>query len=138
MKIISYSILVTLLVTAIGCNETNSVPAKNESFSEKEDSNSNDNECFEVSYVTGICGQAVLKIKDPAFFKFGENWNGNTNVFYTIFDCSVDEAKLRNANFFVTISENNHTINCARCFAALDYQGSKKHAVAIVSECGDN
>jgi hypothetical protein len=113
-----------LLITAISCKESKLVVIPN-------------NVCFEVSYVTGICGQAVLKIENPAFFKFGETWNGNTNVFYTVFDCSVDEMKLKQTRFFVTISQNNPNpnINCFMCLAALDYQGSKKHFVTIVAEC---
>jgi hypothetical protein len=117
-----------LIFGASGCNETKSVtPIAS-------------NECFEVSYVTGICGQAVLKIEKPAFFKFGETWNGHANVFYTVFDCSVDEMKLKQAHFFVIISKENPNpnINCVMCLAALDYQGSKKYFVTIVAECESN
>ena len=114
-----------LLFVAISCHDTKfKAPAPN-------------NECFEVSYVTGICGQAMLKIENPAFFRFGETWDGHSNVFYTVFDCSVEEIKLKQARFFVTISQNNSDSysNCVRCMAALDYQGSKKYFVSIVTEC---
>ncbi len=121
-----------LLITSIGCKETISPNAAPNS--EKFAPNS---ECFEVSYVTGICGQAVLKIENTAFFKYGETWNGHTNVFYTVFDCLVDEVKLKQARFFVTIS-NNPNIDCPRCLAALDYQGSKKHSVNIVTDCNSS
>jgi hypothetical protein len=79
----------------------------------------------------------VLKIENPAFFKFGETWKDHANVFYTVFDCPVNEMKLKQARFFVTISQNNPnaTISCVRCTAAIDYQGSKKYFVNIVADC---
>lgn len=127
-------LFVALLITATGCIEPKSVSPKNESLEGTEDSNK---ECFKVSYITGICGQAILKIENPSFFKFGETWKDHANVFYTVFDCYVDEIKLRNAPFFVTISESNPNpnTNCAMCLAVLDYQGSKKYFVSIVTEC---
>lgn len=120
--------VIALLLIVFSCNENNSeLP---------------ETQCFEVSYVTGICGQAVLKIEDPAFFKFGETWNDQENVFFTVFDCSAGEAHLNQAHlsqdhFFVQIrkSQPNPNINCAMCMAVLDYQGSKKYFVDIVSNC---
>jgi hypothetical protein len=75
--------VIALLLIVFSCNENNSVLSETQ--------------CFEVSYVTGICGQAVLKIEDPAFFKFGETWNDQENVFFTVFDCSAGEAHLKSS-----------------------------------------
>jgi hypothetical protein len=123
----AYSFLfIALLFTVFSCSETKSVVPTNQ--------------CFEVSYVKGICGQSVLRIENPAFFKFGETWNGYENVFYTVFDCSVDEGKLKQANFFVQIRQDpaNPNIQCVMCTAALDYQGSKKYFVDVVGECNSD
>ncbi len=124
-----YFLFIALLFNAFSCSETKSVVPTNQ--------------CFEVSLVTDICGQAVLRIENPAFFKFGETWNGYENVFYTRFDCSVDEVKykkLKQEPFFVQIRQApaNPNVQCARCAAALDYQGSKKYFIDIVAECNSN
>ena len=114
-------LILSILVTTFGCNESNSVLPSDQ--------------CFEVSYITGICGQAVLKIENPAFFELGETWNGNENVFYTVFDCSVDESELDQSNFFVRIKQDTVDTNCIRCLATIDYQGSKQYLVDIVDDC---
>jgi len=92
-------------------------------------------QCFEVSYVTGICDQAVLKIEDPAFFALGETSHGEQNVFYTVFDCSVDGSQLSKTNFFVKIKQDTSDMNCIRCLAAVGYQGSKRYLVDVVDNC---
>ncbi len=109
------------------------------SCSEPETTNENAT-CFQVSFVTGICGEAVLKIENPTFFKYGETWNGYTHVFFTVFECSVDEPKVSNEKFFVEIKNESPSFNtsCVRCFATLDYKGTQKHLVKIVSECNDS
>lgn len=99
--------------------------------------------CFQVSFVAGICGEAVLKVEDPAFFKYGETWNGHTNVFFTVFECSVGEStgsNVSNEKFFVEIKKENSLSNndCVRCLATLDYQGTQRHLVKIVSECNNS
>jgi hypothetical protein len=88
--------------------------------------------CVTVSYLTGICRQAVLKIEDPAFFGLGEQWNDNQNVFFTVLGCEIDEASLKGRVFKVTISsEDTGVENCVVCQAALDYTGSKKYFVTL-------
>ncbi len=128
MKVFPF-FFIALLPIVFSCNENNSVLIGTE--------------CVEVSYVTGICGQAVLKIENPAFFKFGETWNDQEHVFYTVFNCSADEVNvslghLSQNHFFVQIRQDqpNPNINCTTCFAALDYQGSKKYFADIVANCG--
>ncbi len=91
--------------------------------------------CFAVSYVTGICGQAVLKIQNPEFYHLGETWNGHENVFLTSFACDVDESGLQDGIFYVSIPENFIPGECARCAAAIDYSGSKKYPVNVLINC---
>lgn len=99
-------------------------------------------QCFEVSFVTGICGHAVLKIEDPEFFDLGETWNEQENVFYTYFQCAANgvgfnQSQLSQNRFFVRIRQNPPSPNpdCVMCAAALDYQGTKKYIVDIVANC---
>ena len=120
MKIYRFLIIASF-ATMFGCTDNNDVAPSDQ--------------CFEVSYVTGLCGQAVLKIENPVFFKLGETWNGHENVFYTVFDCSVDEAELSKTSFFVRIKQNTTDTDCIRCLALLDYQGSKQYLVDVVDDC---
>lgn len=88
--------------------------------------------CVTVSYVTGICRQAVLKIEDPGLYGLGEQWNDQKNVFFTVLGCEIDEAKLKGSPFKVTISaKDNSERNCVACQAALDYTGTKRYFVTL-------
>ncbi|MEL7002111.1 MAG: hypothetical protein AAFN93_05155 [Bacteroidota bacterium] len=120
MKVYRFLIL-SILALTIGCNENNTVAPTDQ--------------CFEVSYVTGICGQAILKIKNPAYFELGENTGGEENVFFTTFDCSVDESQLSKANFFVKITQDTTDTDCIRCLAAVGYEGNKRYLVDVVDNC---
>jgi hypothetical protein len=89
-------------------------------------------QCVTVSYLTGICRQAVFKIEDPAFYGLGEQWNDHKNVFFTVLGCEIDEASLKGKVFKVTISTTDTSNrNCVVCQAALDYNGSKKYFVTL-------
>jgi hypothetical protein len=89
-------------------------------------------QCVTVSYLTGICRQAVFKIEDPAFYSLGEQWSGHENVFFTVLGCEIDEASLKGRVFKVTInSKDTSDRNCVVCQAALDYTGSKKYFVTL-------
>jgi hypothetical protein len=91
-------------------------------------------ECIEVKYVTGICGQAVLEIQDPAYYHLGETWNGNNHVFYTLFHCD-DMEKSTEGTFLITIQEAYEPGSCAVCLAMLDYTGEKRYDVRRVDVC---
>ncbi len=91
--------------------------------------------CFAVSYLMGICGQAVLKIQNPEFYHLGETWNGHENVFLTDFACEVDVSSILKGIFYVSISENFSLGECVRCAAAIDYTGSKNHPVNVLTNC---
>lgn len=90
--------------------------------------------CFEVSYVSGICGQAVLKIETPAFYHLGESWNGHDNVFLTMFSCE-DDMLSKEGTFYVTLLTEPDPGDCARCQAAVDYSGNKNYPVKRVNQC---
>jgi len=125
MKIITASLLVLSL--ASGCDNNNSTIVPKEFEGSQK--------CFEVSYVTGICSQAILKIENPNFFSYGENWGTYSNVFFTVFDCGVDESKLMQSKFYVSIIDKPEDSSCVRCLAALDYKGTKKYHLKVFSKC---
>ena len=114
-------LIIAMVFTQIGCEDENTIDPLDQ--------------CFEVSYVTGICGQAILKIENPNFFELGESTNGEENVFYTVFDCSVDETQLSQSNFFVRIKKDTVDNDCIRCLATIGYQGSKRFLVDVVDHC---
>lgn len=118
---VSRFLIVVIVSTLLSCGEEDPISASNQ--------------CFEVSYVTGICSQAILKIEDPDFFDLGETSNGEQNVFYTVFDCTVDESGLSQSNFFVRIKQDTSDMNCIRCLAAVGYDGSKRYLVDVVDDC---
>jgi hypothetical protein len=90
-------------------------------------------DCFEVSYVTGICGEAVLKIQDPALYHLGESWSGHENVFFCMLPCGVDTQSLSNKTFRVAFGNPDH--NCAVCLATIGYTGSKRYNIVITDTC---
>lgn len=93
-----------------------------------------ENGCIEVSLVTEICGNAVLKIIDPAYQHLGESWNDHHNVFLTSFNCE-DMGSEKEGTFYVKFLEEYKSGDCAVCLAMIDYQGDKKYPVKIVGVC---
>jgi hypothetical protein len=88
--------------------------------------------CITVSYSKGICGEAVLKIEDSAFYWMGESWNGEDNVFFTVLGCDVNVQALMNKKFKVLVSDkDNSDPSCVRCAATLAYSGNKKYFVTL-------
>jgi hypothetical protein len=92
-------------------------------------------ECITVSYVRGICGQAVLKIKDPRYFHLGENADGDTHVFLARLECFTDSNILQNSTFYVELNPTDFNVDCAVCLAAVVYSGSKHYAVRVHEVC---
>ena len=96
-----------------------------------------DSKCLEVSLVDELCGHAVLKIENPAYYHLGETWNDNENVFYTFFDCE-DMEKDKDGTFFVEILDDFKEADCPVCLALIDYQGEKRHPVKILDVCAQD
>ncbi|MBX2947203.1 MAG: hypothetical protein KF725_15340 [Cyclobacteriaceae bacterium] len=92
-------------------------------------------ECIAVSYLRGICGQAVLKIQDPKYFHLGEDADGDTNVFLAGLECFTDSNVLQKNTFYVELNPNDFNTNCAVCLAAVAYSGSKQYAVRVHETC---
>lgn len=92
-------------------------------------------ECIPVTYVRGICGQAVLKIQSPAYYHYGEDADGEKNVFLATLECFTDEADLKDKAFFVQLNPADFNNNCAVCMAAVLYSGSKQYKVRVQSNC---
>lgn len=93
-----------------------------------------DQDCIEVSYVRGICGQAVLKILTPAYKHLGEKEGNDTDVFLTEFSCE-DANKSTEGTFYIQLLEKPNLGDCPRCLAALIYNGKKKYNVRRVDTC---
>ncbi len=116
-------VLNSLLVLSWEKNIIDLLPGKNDHENSK---------CVTVSYVTGICRQAVFKIEEPDFYELGEQWNDQKNVFFTVLGCEINEASLKGRLFKVTIGgKDNSDRNCVVCQAALDYTGRKKYFVTL-------
>jgi hypothetical protein len=95
-----------------------------------------DANCLAVIYITGICGEAVLKIENPTMFHLGESWNGHNNVFFTQLPCGTDEQTLLDKTFFVEIIPETQTDNdCVRCKATIGYNGTKRYNIALRHNC---
>lgn len=88
-----------------------------------------DQSCIEVSYVDGICGTAILQIRDEKFFYLGETANGFDNVFFTTLHCSFDEQLLNAESFYIRIVEDDDLGDCIRCLATITYSGEKFYNV---------
>lgn len=92
-------------------------------------------ECVPVTYQYGICGKAVLKIENSAYYDLGENVGEYENVFLATLECFTDEDALKNKVFFVQINPADFNQNCAVCFAAVVYDGSKHYNVRLSNDC---
>ena len=92
-------------------------------------------DCIAVSYVRGICGQAVLKILDAPHFNKGENEGDDQNVFLATLECGIDLAKLNKSLFYVELNPDNFNSNCFVCLAALNYSGKLRYTVRLAAPC---
>jgi hypothetical protein len=99
-----------------------------------EDSLHENPECLEVSIISELCGNAILKIENPLYYYLGETANGHNNVFLTSFNCE-DIGKEKDGTFYVELVDDNQSGACADCLAIIDYQGDKKYPVKIVEAC---
>ena len=95
--------------------------------------------CVDVSWVAGICGEAVLKIESKDYQTLGESWNGNDHVFFTILPCGTDEQGLTTGTFKVLIRESNTPDfgDCVRCKATVAYTGKNRYEIAFPSSCSN-
>ncbi|MFM7328362.1 MAG: hypothetical protein ACKO3B_06475 [Bacteroidota bacterium] len=92
--------------------------------------------CIRVRYVTGICLDAVLEIRDPAFYHLGERWREHDHVFRTTVPCGSEELMESGRDFYVVLmSKPSDEPPCIRCRAALDYDGEKSYPVKLVKRC---
>lgn len=92
-------------------------------------------ECVPVTYQYGICGKAVLKIENSVYYDLGENVGEHENVFLATLECFTDENALKNKVFFVQINPADFNQNCAVCYAAVVYDGSKHYNVRVSNDC---
>jgi hypothetical protein len=92
--------------------------------------------CIAVKYLRGICGEAVLQIQDPRYYKYGETTNEEDHVFRGTFECSSDlDALEKRALFYVELNPQNFNNNCANCDATVLYSGSKYYSVRVHQNC---
>lgn len=95
---------------------------------------SNATGCVAVKYVTGICGNAVLQIEDPAFYGLGENVDGYEHVFLATLECFTDQP-LEGKSFLVELDPSDFNNQCAVCLAMVLYSGTKKYNVRVHQQC---
>ena len=93
-----------------------------------------DGKCILVSYVSGICGEAVLKIESPEYLSLGESWNGHESVFFTVLPCGTDGSDFEQAPFYVQL-ESFSVEECIRCKATIGYEGEKRYKISIPEKC---
>lgn len=93
--------------------------------------------CVKVSYVDGICLEAILRIEDESAARYGEQWGGEKGVFYGLFPCGTDWDLVTNGSFYVEILEAPEQPTCVRCMATINYTGSKVFPVKLTSGCAD-
>lgn len=82
-----------------------------------------------VTLVRQMCGHAVLKIQDPAYYYLGETADGESNVFLGGLECFAippeDEV------FAVQLNPKDFNTDCAFCMGAISYSGNKHYNVRI-------
>lgn len=93
--------------------------------------------CIKVEYVDGICLEAVLRVVDERYVSLSEDWNGQENVFYGIFPCGTDWAKLTSGPVYVEVLAEPEVPSCVRCMATINYDGQKMYDVKLVSSCAN-
>ena len=93
-----------------------------------------DGNCILVSYVSGICGEAVLKIESTEYINLGESWNGQDAVFFTVLPCGTESGDIEQAPFYVKL-EPFSVEECIRCKATIGYEGEKRYKISISEKC---
>ena len=93
--------------------------------------------CIKVSYVKGMCMEAVLQVVDERYVSLAEDWQGTENVFYGIFPCGTDWDKVSSGPFYVQILKEPEQPSCVRCMATINYTGEKMYDVRVVDSCGN-
>lgn len=97
-------------------------------------------ECVPVKAVRGICGTAVFKIQDPAYYHFGEDVDGEQNVFLGTLECpyirsSADAINMTDEILYLELNPENFSQDCARCYALVAYSGDKMYNVRVHEKC---
>lgn len=97
-------------------------------------------ECVPVSMVRSVCGTAVFKIQDPAFYHYGENVEGEENVFLGILECSSTNESTNAYNspyqlIYVELNPKNFEQGCSICQAIVNYSGRTNYNVRINEKC---
>lgn len=92
-----------------------------------------------VKVIQGICGTAVFQIQDPAYYQYGENVDGEENVFLGELECpnlrvSINQDYSEQV-LLAELDPENFAQDCARCYALVTYSGSKHHKVRIHETC---
>ena len=92
--------------------------------------------CVRVRYVTGICLEAVLQIRDPDYYHLGEQWKDHDHVFRATVPCGSEALLESGKDFYVVLlSKPEVEPPCIRCRAALDYSGEKSYPVRLFKRC---
>jgi hypothetical protein len=101
--------------------------------------------CIQVKILRSICGTAVFKIQNPAYYHVGESVGGEENVFLGTLECSFyrnNETTIPEDSedqvFYAELDPEDFNADCARCYALVDYTGSKNYRVRLHATCQDS
>lgn len=99
-------------------------------------------ECVRVTLLRNMCGNAILKIEDPAYFMLGENVDGEKNVFLGFVECSdvnlsgnTIPTMADGTQLYVELNPKDYTQECTTCLAMINYSGKRHYKVRIKENC---
>lgn len=91
-----------------------------------------------VTLVNQICGTAVFKIQDSAFYAYGEDVDGYEHVFFGRLECPLSEAGSmediaipKDRLLYAELDPEGFKPGCAICLAIINYSGQKHYNVRI-------
>ena len=102
--------------------------------------------CVKVKLVKELCGQAILKILDPAYYDKGQSWTdgdgvNHENVFLTLLPCNISDnfgdgsgAIEDGQEFYIQFADSMEGDTCARCKALL-HGPEKFNHITIPATC---
>lgn len=87
---------------------------------------------FKAKLVATLCGQHIIQIDDPAFYKLGTNWKEYKHVFTVANHCDFVKAGLKEGDVFsCTITEKPTEENCIVCEAYMETPELKRNVKVL-------
>ncbi|WP_407526571.1 hypothetical protein PDL71_05705 [Lacibacter sp. MH-610] len=87
---------------------------------------------FKAKLVATLCGQHIVQIEDPKFYKLGINWKEYQHVFAVANHCDFVKAGLKAGDTFTcTIVEKAEEENCIMCEAFMETPEMKRYVKVV-------